>query len=98
MLNFSTTIGKFRAKLLDHCLKFGLDAFCGLPTPRTGICEEIGDDGTARVEDVVVIYGIQVGHSGEVRGSVGGNILPVLTDFTGDGVEGSHIFFLLVTL
>ena len=81
-----------RAKLFDHCLEFGLDALCGFPTPRTGICEEIGDDGTAGVQNVVVVHGVEVGHSLKVGGSVGGNFFPVSADFAGDSVKRSHIF------
>ena len=92
MLNFSSTIGKLRAKLLDHSLELSLDALCGFPTPRTGICEEIGDDGTAGIKDIAVIHRIEVGHGLKVGSSVGGNFLPVSADFASDSVKRSHIF------
>ena len=87
-----------RAKLFQHSLELGLDAFCGLATPRTGICEEIGHDGTAGVEAVILGDGVKAEHSLKVGGGISGNILPVLADFAGNFVERSHIYHFLVTL
>lgn len=92
MLNFSITIGKFRAKLFDHCLEFCLDTLGGFSTPRACICEEIGDDGTAGVQNVVVVHGVEAGHGLKVGGGIGGNFFPVLADFASDSVKRSHIF------
>ena len=94
-LNFSSTIGKLRAKLLDHSLELGLDFLGSLTAPRTGICEEIGDDGAAGVEAVVVIDGLEAGHSPKIGGGISGNILPIIADFASDSVKRSHIFVVL---
>ena len=88
-LNFSTTIGKLRAKLFDHSLELGLDAFGSFTAPSTGICEEIADDGVSGVEAVGIFDTVEDGHSLQVGCGIGGNFGPVLADFAGDGVERS---------
>ena len=77
--------------LLEHCIEFLFDAPRDLTAPRRSVCEEVGDDGRARIGHIGVgdlvqsFHGFQVGLCAVIDG------LPILADFLGDGVKGANV-------
>lgn len=78
----------FSGGLAEHGLEFGLHATGYLSAPRVGVRDEVAHDGVRAIPPVGLadgteaLHGFQVGNRAEV------GILPVVTDFFRDGVQG----------
>ena len=72
---------------LRELLELLLHPACGLPAPRGGVGEEVGDDGLGRILAVAVVNAVQRRHRIKVGLRTEVDVLPVSPDFSGDLAE-----------